>query len=219
MQILGIVGSMRKHRHTHTLVNQVISDMKLICPDVVADVIHTADRTIHPCRVVCSNYCSNHPYQCTISDDVIDILHRMTEADALIIGAPLYFRAPPAKFQALIERLISMFFFEETQGDGGLESPLDGKPCGLIGVAEYSNPHQILEYLHDFCTVLRMRPVLLHRFPYLGVAGQGDVNEDVIFNPFKRSKDLAGAIVRAVKKRDAQSQNGINPAGQPSTGG
>jgi len=199
MQVLGIVGSMRKNSHTNTLVNRVISDMKSIDPDVAAGIVHIADQTIHPCRVVCSNYCAKNPYQCSISDDATEILERMVKADGLIIGAPLYFRAPPARFQALIERLVSIFFFNETQGGSDGESPLDGKPCGLIGVAEYSNPHQILEYLHDFCTVLRMRPMLLDRFPYLGVAGQGDVNQDVIFNPFKRSKELAGAMVEAVK--------------------
>jgi multimeric flavodoxin WrbA len=200
MQILGIVGSMRKNQHTDTLVNQVIDDMKRIDPGIVASIIHIADTTIHPCRVVCSSYCSNHPYQCSISDDATAILCQMIEADALIVGAPLYFRAPPARFQALIERLISMFFFHETQGSADDASPLKGKPCGLIAVAEYSNPHQILEYLHDFCTVLKMRPVVLERFPYLGVAGQGDVHQDTIFHPFERSRDLAGAIMRKVRR-------------------
>jgi multimeric flavodoxin WrbA len=206
MQILGIVGSMRKNRHTNTLVNQVISDMKLIDSDVVANVIYTADKTIHPCRVVCSNYCSNNPYPCSISVDVVEILQMMIKTDALIIGAPLYFRAPPAKFQAFIERLISIFFFFETQGKEIEESPLKGKPCGLIGVAEYSNPHQILEYLFDFCTVLKMKPVVLGKFPYMGVAGQGDVNEDAVFNPFERSKDLADALVKEVQRRDNQEK-------------
>ncbi len=198
MQILGIVGSMRKNKHTHTLVHQVINDMQLINPGIAADVIHIADQTIQPCRVVCSNYCTHNPYQCSLSDDVPEILAQMIQADALIIGAPLYFRGPPAKFQALAERLVSMFFFNETQGDGNAESPLSGKPCALVGTAEYSNPHQILEYLHDFCTVLGMRPVRLKRFPYLGVAGQGDVHRDVTFNPFERSKDLAEAILREI---------------------
>ncbi len=199
MQVLGIVGSMRKNRHTNTLVNRVISDMKLIDSAVAANVIQLTDKTIHPCRVVCSDYCSNNPYQCSISDDATEILDRMVEADVLVIGAPLYFRAPPAKFHALIERLVSIFFFNETQGDGDDESPIAGKPCGLIGVAEYSNPHQILEYLHDFCTLLKMSPVVLGKFPYLGVAGQGDINEDSIFKPFERSKELADSLVKRVR--------------------
>ncbi|MFX0091642.1 MAG: flavodoxin family protein [Candidatus Hodarchaeota archaeon] len=204
MQVLGIVGSMRKKKHTNTLVNQVINDMKLTDSNIVADIIYIADKTIHPCKVVCSNYCSKNSFQCSISDDATEILHLMMKADALIIGAPLYFRAPPARFQALIERLISIFFFNETQGEGSRDSksPLYGKPCGLIGVAEYSNPYQILEYLHDFCMVLKMKPVALEKFPYLGIAGQGDVNQDKIFRPFERAKDLADTIVKEVKRRE-----------------
>ena len=200
MQVLGIVGSMRKNRNTNALVNRVVCDMKDIDPDVEAELVYVADLAIDPCRVVCSKYCSSNPYQCSLSDDLAKVLDRMVEADALLIGAPLYFRAPPAKFQALAEQLISIFFFHETHGGESGDSPLQGKPCGLIGVAEYSNPHQVLEWLHDFCTVLKMRPVLLDRFPYLGVVGQGEVDRDEVFKPFERSRDLAAAILREVRR-------------------
>jgi multimeric flavodoxin WrbA len=198
MRILGIMGSMRKNGHTNALVSRVIDDARDVDSNVVADVVYVVDKAIRPCRVVCSNYCSTHPYRCSISDDATEILRRMVAADALVIGAPLYFRAPPAQFQALVERLISIFFFHESQGGGAEPSPLAGKPCGLVAVAEYSNPHQVLEYLHDFCTVLKMRPVVLGRFPYLGVAGQGEIDADAVFRPYERSKDLAGALVAAV---------------------
>ena len=198
MHILGIIGSMRKNRHTHTWVTRVIDELRALAPDLESDVIYIADQDIHPCRVVCSSYCSTHPYQCATPDDATAILDRMIRADALVIGAPLYFRGPPAQFQAWAERLISLFFFHESQGQNAVPSPLKGKPCGLVGVAEYSNPHQILEYLHDFCTVLKMRPVLLDTFPYLGVAGQGEIENDAIFHPFERAKDLAAELMEAL---------------------
>ena len=204
MQVLGVVGSMRKDGQTNALVNRVIDEMGALDPDVDSTVIHLVDVSVHPCRVVCSSYCLRRAYRCSISDDVPQILDRMIAADAVILGAPLYFRGPPAKFQALTERLISMFFFLESRGEAGGESPLRGKPCGLVGVTEYSNPHQVLEYLHDFCTVLNMCPVLLDRFPYLGVAGQGDVEQDVTFHPFERSWDLAEALVLEVGRIHAQ---------------
>ena len=198
MHILGIVGSMRKNRNTHTLVTRVIDEMRTLAPDLESDLIYIADQEIHPCRVVCSSYCSTHPYQCATPDDATAILDRMIRADALVIGAPQYFRAPPAQFQAWAERLVSLFFFHESQGQNAVPSPLKGKPCGLVGVAEYANPHQILEYLHDFCTVLKMRPVLLDTFPYLGVAGQGDIEHDVIFHPFERAKELAAKLMETL---------------------
>jgi multimeric flavodoxin WrbA len=201
MHILGIVGSMRKNRHTDMLVKHVIHEMQAIEPHLDSDIVYIADQTIHPCRVVCSSYCASHPYQCSIVDDVSPILEQMIQADALVIGTPLYFRAPPARVQAWAERLISRFFFYESQGQSAAPSPLKGKPCGLVGVAEYANPHQILEYLHDFCTVLKMRPVLLDTFPYLGVAGQGDVESDSVFHPFAQARELAEGIVDTIKER------------------
>jgi multimeric flavodoxin WrbA len=202
MQILGIVGSMRKNSHTNTLVNRVIDDIQSLDPAVESEIVYIADKDIHPCRVVCSKYCSSKPYQCSVTDDLAGILQQMAKADALIIGTPLYFRAPPAKFQAWVERLISIFFYHEIQGNQKDESPLRGKPCGLAAVAEYSNPHQMLEYLHDFCTVLKMKAIGIERFPYIGIAGQGDVAKDTVFNPFEKSKELANAIVREVKGRN-----------------
>ena len=207
MHILGIIGSMRKNRNTHTMVTRVIDEMRALAPGLESDLIYIAAQDIHPCRVTCSSYCSTHPYQCAAPDDATAILERMIQADALIIGAPLYFRAPPAQFQAWTERLISLFFFYESQGQNAMPSPLKGKPCGLVGVAEYANPHQILEYLHDFCTVLKMRPVLLDTFPYIGVAGQGDVEHDAIFRPFERAKDLAFEMLKTLLVRQKGEQD------------
>ena len=200
MHILGIVGSMRKNSHTNTLVNRVVDDLKALEPDTKAEIIHIVDQDIHPCRVVCSKYCSSHAYQCSLADDVPVILRKMAQADVLIIGTPLYFRAPPAQFQAWVERMISIFYYHEAQGGGDEASPIKGKLCGLVGVAEYSNPHMMLEYLHDFCNVLKMKPVGIERFPYLGVAGQGDVNKDTVFHPFEKSRELAAAIFKEMKE-------------------
>jgi multimeric flavodoxin WrbA len=198
MKILGIVGSMRKNRTTNTLVERVMSEIEARNSSVRSQILYTADLEIRPCRVVCSAYCIEHPYRCLIDDELTDVLERMIRADVLILAAPLYFRAPPAQFQAFAERLISIFFFQETQGRTSAKSPLAGKPCGLIGVAEYSNPQGILEYLHDFCTVLKMRPLLLDSFPYLGVAGRGDIGKDTTFQPLERCKELAAAITSSL---------------------
>jgi len=199
MKILGIVGSMRKNRTTGTLAERVIGEIEALTPSASSEIVYTADLQIRPCRVVCSAYCIKHPYHCSIDDELAGLLESMIRADVLILATPLYFRAPPAQFQAFAERLISIFFFQETQGRGKVESPLAGKPCGLVGVSEYSNPQGMLEHLHDFCSVLKMRPVLLDAFPYLGVAGQGDIGRDSVFQPFERAKELAAAITAVLQ--------------------
>jgi multimeric flavodoxin WrbA len=126
----------------------------------------------------------------------------MCEADAIVIGAPLYFRAPPSGFHTVVERIQSMAFFHETIGDATSPSPLAGVPCGLVAVAEYSNPHGILEYLHDFVTLMQMRPIQLGAFPYLGVGAHGDPAADEIFRPFDRAAELGRSLVEAVQSWD-----------------
>ena len=66
-------------------------------------------------------------------------------------------------------------------------------------VAEYSNPHHLLEYLADFSTLLGMQPVRVDRFPYLGVGNHGTIEADEVFSPLERAGDLADALVEAMK--------------------
>jgi multimeric flavodoxin WrbA len=205
MRVLAVVGSMRKGRNSDSLTQCVIEEMKSLDPGLSAEIVRAADLTVQACRVVCSDFCISHPYQCSIEDDAAGLLDRMISADAILLAAPLYFRVPPSRFHTLIERLQSIFFFQESQGKDEAVSPLAGKPCGLIGVAEYSNPHQVLEYLHDFCTLLKMRPVVLDQFPYLGVAGRDPIEKDTVFHPYERSRDLAAALTAAVKVRKSMA--------------
>ena len=80
---------------------------------------------------------------------------------------------------------------------------MGGKVGGGVrtAAAEYSNPHGVLEYLHDFSTLVGMRPVLLDGFPYLGVGAHGDPEEDDVFRPRERAKELGGALARAAAAR------------------
>ena len=200
MNMLGIVGSMRKGRNTETLVRAVLSEMTTIDPAVTSEIVHVSDLTCSPCRVVCHDaFCSKQLFHCSIDDDVLDVLARMLRADAVILGAPQYFRGPPAGFHTMIERMQSMAFFHEAAGNSHDASPLAGKPCGLVAVAEYSNPHAILEYLHDFALLVKMRPIELRSFPYLGVGGHGELDKDEIFHPFARSRELAEGLIDACR--------------------
>ena len=202
MKVLGIIGSMRRNRITETLVRRVIEEMENGDASVTSELAHTRDLTCHPCRVVCHEAnCSAKLFQCSIDDDVMDVLAQMKTADAIVIGAPHYFRGPPAGFHTLIERLQAMAFFHEAAGSSDEDSPLLDEPCGLIGVCEYSNPQTILEYLHDFCMLLKMRPIRLRSFPYLGVGAHGEIEEDEVFRPLERSTELASALVAAVNAR------------------
>jgi len=190
---------MRKGQNTERLVQTAISEMLRLDGTIDSSLIYTSDLTCNPCRVICHKAnCSVHPFQCSIDDDVMQVLERMKRADALVIGSPQYFRGPPSGFHAMIERMISMAFFYETAGLTHERSLLADKPCGLVAVAEYSTPQTILEYLHDFCLLLKMRPVALTAFPYLGVGGHGNLETDTVFSPLERARQLAERLLNAM---------------------
>lgn len=197
MKVLGLVGSMRKNMYTDKLVRNVIENIGKQL-EVDSEILYTADMKFKPCQVRCHDYCTYKPYSCSVKDDTQTVFEGMKKADILILGAPHYFRGPPAGFHTLIERIQSMAFYQETEGFGE-PSPLKGKPVGLVAVAEYSNPHVILEYLHDFVTLLKMRPVQLDHFPYLGVGGHGNIEKDEIFKPYELSKELAEKLVETYR--------------------
>jgi multimeric flavodoxin WrbA len=155
---------MRKNRHTNLLVNSVIDNIKAALPDATAEIIYPVDKNIEPCRVTCNKFCSENSYKCITADGAAETIEAMIKADAVVIGTPLYFRSAPSKFYTLVEKIIAIFLNYEAGGKAAVESPLKNKPCGLAGVAEYSNPHQMLEYLHDFCTLLNMNPVRISIF-------------------------------------------------------
>ncbi len=199
MKIFSINGSMRPQDETDSLINAVVSQIQERAGDVAHQSFSVREMTILPCEMVCSKHCAESDFTCRLEDDVNGVLSAMESADVVIIGAPLYFRVPSAKFHMLAERLISIFYNRERSG--GMEnvhSPLYNKPCVLIGVAEYTSPNLVLEYLQEFCHVLKMRPVMLSRFPYLGVGAQGPLETDRMFQPLDRAKDMGDAVWAAI---------------------
>lgn len=200
MNIVSISGSIGGHDGTDTLISAVAERLRETVPEAVHTPIAVRDLQLLPCEMVCSDYCAASAFTCRLDDDVNGVISALEGADLVIIGTPLYFRVPPAKFHMLAERLISVFYNRERSG--GVEnahSPLYNKPCVLIGVAEYTSPNQVLEYLQEFCHVLKMRPVMLPRFPYLGVGAQGPLTEDRIFQPLERAADMGDAVLAQLR--------------------
>lgn len=195
MKILSINGSMGPRNETETLINEVVRQVREHMPQTEHESLSVRDLSILPCEMACSDYCAQSNFTCRLEDDLNGMLSDMEAADVVIIGAPLYFRVPSAKFHMLAERLISIFYNRERSG--GMEnahSPLYNKPCVLIGVAEYTSPNHVLEYLQEFCHVLKMRPVMLPRFPYLGIGAQGALETDRMFQPMDRARDMGDAV-------------------------
>ena len=197
MKILGIVGSMRKTGNTNLLIETVLESAKRANPQVETKVLQISELRIGSCRA-CYDLCSKEPYKCVIEDDLQTVFEEMKSSQAIVLGSPLYFRIP-SRLTAFMERLFCLSYFYKMRG---FEEPypLNDKPCGLVAVCGDDDPRLLLEHLFHFALSLKMRPVFMKSYPYLGVGGKGKVTEeDKYLNPIENAKILGELLVKAIE--------------------
>jgi multimeric flavodoxin WrbA len=199
MEILGIVGSMRKAGNTSLLIETVLGSARKTNPKIKTMVLQISELKIEPCRA-CYGGCSEKPYKCLIEDDNLsDVFEKMKRSEAIVIGSPLYFKVP-SRLTALMERLACLSYFYERRGFTG-PHPLNDKPCGLVAVCGGDDTRPLLEHLFNFALSLKMKPVTMKSYPYFGVGGKGKVEEDTGNNPVENSKILGELLVRAIEEK------------------
>ena len=101
MNVLAIVGSPRKGGNTDILVDRVIQGAKSQRPDVSVTKIYVNDLGLEPCR---GDVSCRKTGKCVISDDMARILEMIEQADALILGSPLYRGYLPGQMKVLLDR-------------------------------------------------------------------------------------------------------------------
>ncbi|MBP7984520.1 MAG: flavodoxin family protein [Bacteroidaceae bacterium] len=101
-KIVVLVGSMRKHGNTETLVSEFVRGAEENENEVT--VISVADYHIMPCTGC--NACRKRVNKdCMIKDDMQTIFPILKEADIIVIASPVYFYGLSARLKAIIDRL------------------------------------------------------------------------------------------------------------------
>jgi multimeric flavodoxin WrbA len=99
MKALGIVGSHRTGGNTEQLMSIVLETIAE--ENIEVELLSLAGKDIRSCTACMA--CKGKEV-CSIDDDLFPIYLKMKEADAVIIGSPVYFQGPTALVRALIER-------------------------------------------------------------------------------------------------------------------
>jgi multimeric flavodoxin WrbA len=100
MKILGIVASPRRYGNTETLMNLALKSAKKAGADDV-ELYTIKGKNIAGC-IGCDT-CKNTGV-CAIKDDMAELLEKMTGADGIILGTPVYFWGPTSQAKAIIDR-------------------------------------------------------------------------------------------------------------------
>lgn len=100
MKVLALVATPRRGGNVDQLVEAALDGAKESGAEV--EKVNLFDLNVQRCTA-CLKCRSAHV--CHLTDDVDALFHRLAAADALIVGAPVYWSAPPSVLASLYERL------------------------------------------------------------------------------------------------------------------
>ena len=111
MKVLGIIGSYRENGVIASLVKKTLESAAKSGADT--ELIYLKDKQIEFCTNcrLCTQTNGKEPTECYIEDDMNSILKSCSEADALVIGAPVNFFAINAMTKKFMERLLPYVYW------------------------------------------------------------------------------------------------------------
>ena len=102
MKVLGINGSARKDGNTAILIRKVFEVLE--DQGIETEMIQLSGEHIRGCRA-CGLCRTNKDGKCIIDDDIVnEMVGKMSEADGIILGSPVYFSNISPEMKALIDR-------------------------------------------------------------------------------------------------------------------
>jgi multimeric flavodoxin WrbA len=106
MKVIAVNGSPRKEKwNTVTLLNNALEGAASVGADT--EMVHLYDLIFSGCVscFACKKIDRKQDGVCVLKDDLTPILDLVREADALLIGTPVYYHAESAATRAFLERL------------------------------------------------------------------------------------------------------------------
>jgi multimeric flavodoxin WrbA len=95
MKVYAIDGSPRKNNNTATLLKKALEGVKEATKDkeVETEIINLYDLNYTGCKscFACKRLGSKSYGKCAVKDDIHEVLEKISQADGLIFGSPVYF--------------------------------------------------------------------------------------------------------------------------------
>lgn len=167
MKAVLVNGSPRKNGNTFYLLSVVKNELE--AKGIKTEIIQAGGRDIHGCTA-CEGCRKSKIARCIYDDDVVNkAIESIKEADALIIGSPVYFGGPTAQIKAFIDRVGYA---------GRAHKLLKGKVCASIAVARRNGALTAFNAINNLFTISECI-VVGSSYWNQGVAReQGDVADD-----------------------------------------
>jgi NAD(P)H-dependent FMN reductase len=130
--VLFLCGSPRPKGNTNTVVEW--ARQGVAAAGATAEAVDLAPLKFKVNGCVCCMGCQkSEKYECVVRDDAQPILARMPRYDALVFATPVYFFGPTAQLKLVLDRMYSLFKFE--QPGPGFGCAFRHATLGLISTA------------------------------------------------------------------------------------
>ena len=169
MKILALNGSHNNEGNTAYLLNKILGYFRPEDTELI-NVYEAVTDAKYPFCVNCSTPCSK---QCYKGTKLEELYNKVTEADFVIIGSPVYFGSMSAQLKC---------FFDKTR-DARAKKAFMGKPaCAVsVGATKYGGQQSTLRAIQDCCMVLGFSIVTdadESGCGHFGLSAQRPANED-----------------------------------------
>jgi multimeric flavodoxin WrbA len=188
MKVVAINGSARKNGNTSILIEKVFEPLRE--NGFVCEQIQMAGHNIQGCRACykCSSKKNNH---CSFEEDMVnECLDKMRQADAIILGSPVYVSDVSSEMKALIDRACLV-----SRANGGFLRRKVG--AGVMAVRRGGAIHAF-DTMNHFFTITEMVVVGSSYWNFAFGREIGDVLKDD--EGLKTMKDLGENMAWLLKK-------------------
>ncbi len=143
MKALAINGSPNEHGCTYTALHEI--ERTLSDRGVETELLYLGKKPVAGC-IACMS--CRKTKRCAFDDQVKDVLDRLDEFDAIIVGSPVYFAGPTGQVCAFLDRL---FFCGETR--------MAGKLAAAVVSCRRGGASAAFDRLNKYFTIANMQVV------------------------------------------------------------
>lgn len=103
MKVIAVNGSTKRNGNTSIIIGAIFSELRK--SGIETELIDLANAKISGC-IGCGNCFKSKDNKCTFKNDIVnECIEKMSEADGIILGSPVYFADVTANMKALLERI------------------------------------------------------------------------------------------------------------------
>lgn len=165
MKVVGFNGSPRKDGNTGILIHKVFRELEQ--EGVETELVQLSHKKIHGC-IACYKCVENKDRRCAVNDDAAnEYIEKITQAQGVVMGSPVYFMDVTPEMKALIDRAGFV-----SRSNGGIYK---NKVGALVAAARRTGAMHTLDTMSHF--FMSMEMITVGRAIGVG-RDKGDVEKD-----------------------------------------